>query len=65
MIFNISDEYQQYKYMLEVADVGELKHVKVYTQYQGAKFPDAVQSKVEMFLNDREWQKFKDAVNEV
>lgn len=65
MIFNISDEYQQYKYVLEVTDVYELKRVKLYTQYQGAKFPDAVQSKVEMFLNAGEWQKFKDAVNEV
>ena len=65
MIFNISDEFQQYKYVLEVKDVGEFKHVKVYTQYQGAKFPDAIQSKVEMFLNAGEWQNLKDAVNKV
>ena len=65
MICNISEEFQQYKYVLEVTDVREYKFVKLSTQYQGAKFPDALQSKVEMFLNAQEWQNFKDAVNKV
>ena len=65
MNFVISDEFQQYKYVLDVTEVREFKRVKVYTQYQGAKFPDAIQSKVDLFLNAQEWQKFKDAVNKV
>lgn len=65
MIINISDEFQQYKYVLEVTDVRDYKFVKLSTQYQGVKFPDAVQSRVEMFLNAGEWQNFKDAVNKL
>ena len=29
MRFQISDEYQQYQYFLEVDDIRELKHVKL------------------------------------
>ena len=59
----ISDEYQQYQYFVRVEDVREFKHVKIETKYQGAKFPDAIQSKVEFFLNPSEFQRFKDALN--
>ena len=59
----ISDEYQQYQYFVTVENIRELKHVKIETKYQGAKFPDAIQSKVEFFLNPDEYQRFKDALN--
>lgn len=58
----ISDEYQQYQYFVSVDDIRELKHVKIETKYQGAKFPDAIQAKVEFFLNPAEYQRFKDAL---
>jgi hypothetical protein len=59
----ISDEHLQYQYIVTVEDHGPFKHLKVETRFQGAKFPDAVQSKVEMFLNAQEFQRFKDALN--
>lgn len=62
MIYEISDQYQQYQYFLEVNDIRELKHVKLTTKYQGAKFPDAIQSKVEFFLNQDEWKRLVEAV---
>lgn len=65
MIFDISDKYQQYSYQLEVNDVRELKHVKLTTKYQGAKFPDAIQTKVELFLHPSEWLRLKAAINSV
>lgn len=61
--FIISDEYQQYQYILSLEDIRELKHIKIETKFQGAKFPDAVQAKVEFFLNANEYQRFKDALN--
>lgn len=65
MRFEISDQYQQYQYFLEVDDIRELKHVKITTKYQGAKFPDAIQSKVEIFLNQNEWKRLVDSLNSV
>lgn len=62
MRYEISDQYQQYQYFLEVDDIRQLKHVKLTTKYQGAKFPDAVQSKVEFFLNKDEWKRLVEAV---
>ena len=65
MRYEISDQYQQYQYFLEVNDIRELKHVKVTTKYQGAKFPDAIQSKVEFFLNQDEWKRLVEAVTNI
>jgi hypothetical protein len=65
MIYEISDHYQQYQYFLEVNDIRELKHVKIMTKYQGAKFPDAIQSKVEFFLNQDEWKRLVEAVTSI
>ena len=65
MRYEISDQYQQYQYFLEVDDIRELKHVKILTKFQGAKFPDAVQSKVEFFLNKDEWKRLVEAVTSV
>jgi hypothetical protein len=62
MRYQISEQYQQYRYFIEISDVRELKHVKVTTSYQGAKFPDAVQSKVELFLSATEWENLKNAI---
>jgi len=59
----ISDEYQQYQYFVSVDDVRELKHIKIETKFQGAKFPDAVQAKVEFFLNAQEYERFKAVLN--
>lgn len=59
----ISDEYQQYQYLVTVEDHGHFKMLKVETKYQGAKFPDAVQSKVEMFLNKNEYERLKEVLN--
>jgi hypothetical protein len=65
MRFEISDQYQQYQYFLEVDDIRELKHVKLFTKYQGAKFPDAIQTKVEFFLNQDEWKRLVDSVTSI
>jgi len=65
MIYEISDHYQQYQYFLEVNDIRELKHVKIMTKYQGAKFPDAIQSRVEFFLNQDEWKRLVEAVTSI
>ena len=63
MRFEISDQYQQYQYFLEVDDIRDgLKHVKLFTKYQGAKVPDAIQTKVEFFLNQDEWKRLVEAV---
>ena len=62
MIYEISEPHQQYRYFIEISDVRELKHVKFTTSYQGAKFPDAVQSKVELFLSEKEWENLKNAI---
>jgi hypothetical protein len=59
MRYEISEPYQQYQYFVEVNDVRELKHVKITTKYQGAKFPDAIQTKVEFFLSEIEWQNLR------
>jgi len=56
----ISDQYQQYQYFISIDNVGDLKHIKIETKFQGAKFPDAVQSKVEFFLNRYEYDRLKD-----
>ena len=65
MKYEISDQYQQYQYFLEVNDIRELKHVKVTTKYQGAKFPDAIQSKVEFFLNPGEWNRLVETLTSI
>ena len=58
----ISDENQQYQYYVTVEPYADLKHIKVETRFQGAKFPDAVQSKVEMFLNKYEYERLKEII---
>jgi hypothetical protein len=63
MRFEFSEPHQQYRYFLEVTEVRPFKHVSLSVKYQGAKYPDAVASKVEFFLNDKEWNNFKDAIN--
>lgn len=63
MKFEFSEPHQQYQYFLEVTDIRELKHVKLSIKYQGAKFPDAIQSQSEFFLNAKEWQNLKDSIN--
>jgi hypothetical protein len=65
MKYEISDQHQQYQYFLEVEDIRELKHVKLLTKYQGAKFPDAIQSKVEFFLNQDEWKRLVETVTSI
>jgi hypothetical protein len=62
MRYEISDQQQQYQYFLDVEDVRELKHVTLSIKYQGAKFPDAIQSKVEFFLNPGEWNRLVDTL---
>ena len=61
----ISDEYQQYQYYISVDDIRELKHVKIETKYQGAKFPDAIQTRVEFFLNPDEWKRLVDTLTSI
>lgn len=65
MKFEFSDAHQQYQYFLEVENIRELKGVKLSIKYQGAKFPDAIQSKVEFFLNSSEWERFKKIIGEI
>jgi hypothetical protein len=62
MRYEISDQHQQYQYFLDVEDIRELKHVTLSIKYQGAKFPDAIQSKVEFFLNPGEWNRLVDTL---
>ena len=62
MRYEISDQHQQYQYFLEVNDIRHHKHVTLSIKYQGAKFPDAVQSKVEFFLNPGEWNRLVDTL---
>jgi hypothetical protein len=61
----ISDPYQQYEYFLDVEEIRGLKRVKLSVKYQGAKFPDAIQSRVEFFLNPDEWKRLVDTLNSV
>ena len=66
MKYEISDQYQQYQYFLEVNDIEpKLKQVTLSIKYQGAKFPDAIQSKVEFFLNQDEWKRLVEAVTSI
>ena len=62
MRYEISDQHQQYQYFLDVSDIRELKRVELSIKYQGAKFPDAIQSKVEFFLNPGEWNRLVDTL---
>ena len=61
----ISDQYQQYEYFLDIEDIRELKRVKLSVKYQGAKFPDAIQSQVEFFLNPDEWNRLVETLNTI
>jgi hypothetical protein len=65
MRYEISDQYQQYQYFLDVEDIRELKHVTLSIKYQGAKFPDAIQSKVEFFLNPGEWNRLVETLTSI
>jgi hypothetical protein len=65
MKYEISDQNQQYQYFLDVGDVRELKHVSLSIKYQGAKFPDAIQSKIEFFLNPDEWKRLVDTLTSI
>ena len=65
MRYEFSDDYQQYQYFLEVEQIRELKRVSLSLKYQGAKFPDGVQSKTEIFMNDAEWERFKGIINSI
>jgi hypothetical protein len=62
MRYEISDQYQQYQYFLDVEDIRDLKHVTLSIKYQGAKYPDAIQSRVEFFLNPGEWKRLVDTL---
>jgi hypothetical protein len=63
MKYEISDQQQQYQYFLEVNDIEpKLKQVTLSIKYQGAKFPDAIQSKVEFFMNPGEWNRLVDTL---
>jgi hypothetical protein len=59
MRYEISEPYQQYQYFIEVNDVRNLKHIKFTTAFQGAKFPDASQTKLEFFLTEIEWENLR------
>lgn len=59
MIYEISEPYQQYQYFVEVTDVRELKYIKFTTKFQGAKFPDVNQTKLEFFLSEKEWENLR------
>jgi hypothetical protein len=61
----ISDQYQQYEYFLDIEDIRELKYVKLSVKYQGAKFPDVIQSQVEFFLNPDEWKRLVDTLTSI
>jgi len=63
--FEFSDQYQQYRYYFTTNNVGELKQVILEVEYQGAKHPDALRSKIQFFMNKNEWKNFKDIVNSV
>jgi hypothetical protein len=65
MRYEISDQHQQYQYFLDVEDIRELKHVTLSIKYQGAKFPDAIQSKVEFFLNPGEWNRLVETLTNI
>jgi hypothetical protein len=65
MKHEFSDNHQQYQYFLDVDQIRELKRFAVSLKYQGAKFPDGVQSKTEIFLNADEWQRLKDIINSI
>jgi hypothetical protein len=65
MRYEISDQYQQYQYFLDVEDIRELKYVTLSIKYQGAKFPDAIQSKVEFFLNPGEWNRLVETLTSI
>lgn len=65
MKHEFSDYYQQYQYFLEVEPIRELKRLALSLKYQGAKFPDGVQSKTEIFLNTAEWQRLKEIINSI
>jgi len=65
MRYEISDQYQKYQYFLDVEDIRELKHVTLSIKYQGAKFPDAIQSKVEFFLNPGEWNRLVETLTSI
>lgn len=60
-----SDQDTQYKYLLEVDNFHELKKFTVGLKYEGAKFPDDMQSRTEIFLNDDEWKRFKKIINSI
>lgn len=64
MRYEISEPYQQYQYFIEIDNIREMKHIKIATKFQGAKFPDAIQSKVEFFLSEKEWENFKKIISE-
>ena len=65
MRYEISDQYQQYQYFLDVENTLELKHVKLSVKYQGAKFPDDIQSRVEFFLNPAEWKRLVETLTNI
>ena len=63
--FEFSDEYQQYRYFVTLKDLGALTHMLLAVEYHGPKFPAAIRSKTEMFMNKSEWKNFKDIINAV
>ena len=65
MRYEISDQHQQYQYFLDVEDIRKLKHVTLSIKYQGAKFPDAIQSRVEFFLNPGEWNRLVETLTSI
>jgi hypothetical protein len=65
MRYEISDQHQQYQYFLDVEDFKEFKHVKFSMKYEGARYPDAIQSKIEFFLSPSEWNRLVDTLTTI
>ena len=63
--FEFSEPFQQYRYFITMKDIGDLKHVILELEHQGAKHPDALRTRSEFFMNKFEWQSFKDIINAV
>jgi hypothetical protein len=64
MKYELSNSNQQYQYFLEVNDCPDGSKQLVFSNnYEGARFPDDVQSKVEFFVNSDELNRLIDILN--
>lgn len=59
----ISEETNCYRYFVEVNDVGNQKHIKFLTNFSGAKDPQGLHKKLEMFLEKEEFERLKTILN--